>query len=438
MKKKRRHKLSWTNIYSLGLLPAIIMWGLSPVLNERTIIIVSIIIGIIWIFYSFFSTRLFRGCGTIGWITGWALLLSGLLCGLLLLWNVSIPMILFESPCIALLAYLFRHRNIQPPFCHQCILQRGGIRERHILGDFSRYEAYYTIRIILIGALLVAIFSWALFLKDVEIHSRTGTYFYFYFPLGLSLATVIFEVSRRWLIQNIIDIHEKKSKIFIKKNKVKNGEEMQDLFSVIRIMIIAQEKIFLIENYGDKNELDSGTGLDVPIHRYFYQFLTRESEFKMAQQIVQEELQIDKPELRCLSTAISYESNRRVGHYILFLDDKNLLKINRYPGRWYTTKEIVRLFRIGRLYPLFKENYARFHTIVRTALTYYPNGRRRYSIPGYKPAFTLRHIDLMNIEFDDPIWLYVSRHNEDRLSYRIDRWLQKIFSKHHSSNCCDA
>lgn len=344
-------------------------------------------------------------------------------------------MILFEAPCIALLAYLFRHRNIQPPFCHQCILQRGGIRERHILGDFSRYEAYYIIQVIMSISLLLTVFSWVLLLIGIDSHSRTGTYFYFYFPLGLSIAIVIFEISRRWLILRVINNHEKRNNHFINQ---KSDDSKRGFFSVIRIMIIAQEKIFLIENYGDENEMDSGKGLDVPIHRYFHQFLTREGEFKMAQQIVQEELQIDKPKLRCLSTAISYESNRRVGHYILFLDDKDLLKINRYPGRWYTTKEIARLFRIGRLYPLFKENYARFHTIVRTALTYYPNGRRRYSIPGYKPAFTLRHIDLMNIEFDDPIWLYVSRHNEDRLSYRIDRWLQKIFSKHHSSNCCDA
>ena len=63
----------------------------------------------------------------------------------------------------------------------------------------------------------------------------------------------------------------------------------------------------------------------------------------------------------------------------------------------------------------------------------------RYPIRGYKPSFTLHRIDLLDIELDDPVWLYVSRHNDDRLLYRIDKWIRKILGKKcSSSNCCDA
>ena len=113
-------------------------------------------------------------------------------------------------------------------------------------------------------------------------------------------------------------------------------------------------------------------------------------------------------------------------------------KMNRYPGRWYTVEEIARLNREHRLHPLFRECYARLCTVVNAARTYRMNGERRYPIRGYKPAFTLRHLQEMNIEFDDPIWLYVSRHNEDRLLGRIDLWFQKLLRKRHSSTCCDA
>ena len=125
-------------------------------------------------------------------------------------------------------------------------------------------------------------------------------------------------------------------------------------------------------------------------------------------------------------------------HYILFLSDKDMPEMERYPGRWYTVEEIARLNRKHRLHPLFRECYARLCTVVNAARTYRMNGERRYPIRGYKPAFTLRHLQELNIEFDDPIWLYVSRHNEDRLLGRIDLWFQKLLRKRHSSTCCDA
>ena len=78
--------------------------------------------------------------------------------------------------------------------------------------------------------------------------------------------------------------------------------------------------------------------------------------------------------------------------------------MDRYPGRWYTVEEIARLNREHRLHPLFRECYARLCTVVNAAApTALPlSGERRYPIRGYKPAFTLRHLQEMNIEFDDP------------------------------------
>ena len=113
---------------------------------------------------------------------------------------------------MVVILYLFEHRNIHPPFCYQCILKRGGIRERHLLGDFSRYETHYIVRLILIGSILVTMLSWILFAFGVERQSRAGNYFYFYFPLGLSIAIIIFEIIRRLLIQQLIESHEKKCK----------------------------------------------------------------------------------------------------------------------------------------------------------------------------------------------------------------------------------
>ena len=171
---------------------------------------------------------------------------------LLLFGYYNIPIVLFWAPCMVVILYLFEHRNIHPPFCYQCILKRGGIRERHLLGDFSRYETHYIVRLILIGSILVTMLSWILFAFGVKRQSRAGNYFYFYFPLGLSIAIIIFEIIRRLLIQQLIESHEKKCKRYI--NDKTNNPDMDYFFTVIRIMVIGQEKIYLIENKGDEIE----------------------------------------------------------------------------------------------------------------------------------------------------------------------------------------
>ena len=160
MEKKKSNKISWSTIYSLGLVPAILVWGLAPSLKENVIVLTSIIAGIIWTIFSRLYIHFFKGCGIIGWITGWSMIFGGITKAFLLLFGYyNIPIVLFWAPCMVVILYLFEHRNIHPPFCYQCILKRGGIRERHLLGDFSRYETHYIVRLILIGSIFCLLYT---------------------------------------------------------------------------------------------------------------------------------------------------------------------------------------------------------------------------------------------------------------------------------------
>lgn len=431
----KNREISWTNIYSLQLLPAVVLWVLTPLLEARTTIVASMGVGVVWIVVSIFLSKLYKGCGTIGWVVGWALAVSGVLwLGLALLHLPFVPMVLFQAPFMALLTYLFEQRNIEPPFCQQCVIKRGGIWERNLLGDYTRLEAYNIIRILLFGALIVAAVAWALFLWGIDTQSRLGRYFYLFFPAALCVALILFETIRRWLLEMTIHPSGKGLKL------ATNGEENRENFSgIIRVMVFGQEKIFLIDRK-EKGEIwYSGSGLDIPIHSFYVNScMDQEEENQKAYQIIWEELQIKNPDLRHLNSTFSENKLRKTGLYLLFLSNNDMPQMNRYPGRWYTVEEIARLNREHRLHPLFRECYARLCTVVNAARTYRMNGERRYPIRGYKPAFTLRHLQELNIEFDDPIWLYVSHHNEDRLLGRIDLWFQKLLRKRHSSTCCDA
>lgn len=426
----KNREISWTNLYSLQLLPAVVLWVLTPLLEARTTIVTSMAVGVVWIVVSIFLSKLYKGCGTIGWVVGWALAVSGVLWfGLSLLHLPFVPMVLFQAPFMALLIYLFEQRNIQPPFCQQCVIKRGGIWERNLLGDYTRLEAYYIIRILLFGSLIVAVVAWALFLWGIDTRSRLGRYFYLFFPAALCVALILFETIRRWLLEMAIHPSGKGLKL------AKNGEEGMEYFSeVIRIMVIGQEKIFLIERQ-NKEALDSG--LDLPIQQIVIDSFLNEEKTQNVNHIIKD-LKIKNYNLNHLNTISTERTFRKVSHYILFLSEEDMPKMDRYSGRWYTVEEIARLNREHRLHPLFRECYARLCTVVNAARTYRMNGERRYPIRGYKPAFTLRHLQELNIEFDDPIWLYVSRHNEDRLLGRIDLWFQKLLRKRHSSTCCDA
>lgn len=432
----KNREISWTNIYSLQLLPAVVLWVLTPLLEARTTIVASMAVGVVWIVVSIFLSKLYKGCGTVGWVVGWALAVSGVLWfGLSLLHLPFVPMVLFQAPFMALLIYLFERCNIQPPFCQQCIIKRGGIWERNLLGDYTRLEAYYIIRILLFGSLIVSVVAWALFLWGIDTQSRLGRYFYLFFPAALCVTLILFETIRRWLLEMAIHPSGKGLKLAM------NGEEndSKKISGIIRIITIGQEKIFLIESQCDNLIWYNNSGLDTPLHcTYTDYYLSPNEEKQKACQIIQKELQIESPNLKHLNSTVLERARQRVGHYILFLSNKDIPKMDRYPGRWYTVEEIARLNRKHRLHPLFRECYARLCTVVNAARTYRMNGERRYPIRGYKPAFTLRHLQELNIEFDDPIWLYVSRHNEDRLLGRIDLWFQKLLRKRHSSTCCDA
>lgn len=431
----KNREISWTNIYSLQLLPAVVLWVLTPLLGEWVITIASIVVGSLCMYSASFFIKLYKGCGTIIWVVGWALLLSGVLwIGVLLLHLPFAPMVLFQAPFIALLTYLFEQHNIQPTFCLQCVVKRGGIWERNLLGDYTRLEAYYIIRILLFGALIVAAVAWALFLWGIDTQSRLGRYFYLFFPTALCVAFILFETIRRWLLEMAIHPSGKGLKLAM------NGEEgMDDFLGIIRIIVIGQEKIFLIEHQSNKEIWNSGSGLDIPIQHYYSKhYLSQKEIAQQTSQVIKKELNIEYLNVKHLNSVISENRLRHIDHYILFLSDKDIPKMDRYPGRWYTVEEIARLNREHRLHPLFRECYARLCTVVNAARTYRMNGERRYPIRGYKPAFTLRHLQELNIEFDAPIWLYVSRHNEDRLLGRIDLWFQKLLRKRHSSTCCDA
>ncbi len=428
MERKTNYKVNWTTIYSLGLVPLIVVWGLAPAIGKLETVFVLVLAGFLW---ERFSPRLIQypqGCGIIAWATGWSMMLCGTVqAGCLLVGWSHIPIILFLAPAISLLLYLFKTQKKKVSFCDLCIAQRGGAQERIFLGDFSRNEVQYIVNMITSGGILVTVITWALFLYGIKQDSRAGLYFYYYFPLGLTLAIILFETIRRILIQVLIESHDKRSRQAIDEN-----EREEICYTILRVIVICQGEIYLIEsNEKSPTCVEDTPEFDTPIQEYKKYSYTLDEEKQLARDMVRQKLGIENPDLRHFSSTTSPSHLRRMGQYLLFLPAEEKSKLDSSKGNWCSVETLNQLYRDNKLYPVFKEFYARLYTILNTARTYCMNGKRRVPIKGYKPTFTLLDIEKLDIEFDDPIWLYVSRHNEDKLFYRLLKKLYKLFHKKH-------
>ncbi len=426
MSAQINYKLSWSNIYSLGLLPAIVIWGLSPFLKEFTIVLLAIILGLGVILFAHKWLESPNGCGIIGWATGWGLLFGGTVkLALMIMGVLNTPITLFSVPCTTLLLYLFRFKQQQPQFCQTCILHRGGIQERMALGDFSRYEVRYILNLILCGGIMVSLLAWGMFIYGIKATAQTGTYFYYYFPVGLCLAILIFEVIRRRLIQYLIESGEMGDT----KQLPINAEFV---YSTIRVIAIHDNRIYLVKKTDKSCTSDRVEYYDTPLHENRTYCESQEEEIRSAQCFIREELNIEPVNLRHLCSVVAPHVYCRLGHYILFLSKDEKCKMDKYNGAWYSIDEINHMHRKGTLYPLFQEIYARLLTVIHTVLTYRCDGSRRYP-KGSDPAISFNNLEKSHIQFDDPIWIYLSRNNEDCLWYRIHKKISQIFSKSNKS-----
>lgn len=56
----------------------------------------------------------------------------------------------------------------------------------------------------------------------------------------------------------------------------------------------------------------------------------------------------------------------------------------------------------------------RLYTIAMARKTYDKNGKRLYKVKHYTPSFKLRDLGLLDVDYNDPEWLLVSKNNEDQ------------------------
>ena len=79
----------------------------------------------------------------------------------------------------------------------------------------------------------------------------------------------------------------------------------------------------------------------------------------------------------------------------------------------------------GEVNSLLAGEIYRIYTVTMAYKTYDREGMRLYNIKHYRPSFHLNEIRNILVDYNDPVWMYVAKDNEDKPFFRIKRAWRK-------------
>lgn len=136
---------------------------------------------------------------------------------------------------------------------------------------------------------------------------------------------------------------------------------------------------------------------------------------------------IKDTQLRQLYVNKNYDLTTDIIHYAAFTGgDSGDAPTGRLKGRWMTIETVDQLLKQSKLNAELANEIYRIFTITMAWKTYTPEGKRRYPIRGYRPAFVLRDFKTWDVDYDDLNWFEVANNNEDRPFFRTRRLWQRL------------
>ena len=118
---------------------------------------------------------------------------------------------------------------------------------------------------------------------------------------------------------------------------------------------------------------------------------------------------------------------RNTFHYICCPNSSDVLEESGFKGKWYNQSQIERMLHNRELTPMLAAEIHRLYTVTMAWKTYDADGNRLYKVKNYHPLFRLNGICDWDVDFNSPLWLEVSRFNEDKPLFRFRRMLRRIF-----------
>lgn len=335
--------------------------------------------------------------------------------------NHEIPFItqLILAPMTFVVSLWCYSRNKKLSFCRVCQIRFGSPAERGFLGRLFTQEGRYQNQLLLILSLLSTIVAWGYYFASYanDELNRADRFFFVWATVILYVCTIIFTAFRYlglWYY-------------YCRKEENVNMQSVK--MTKLRYIIISRNRICLRCGANKTFSMAEATEkYDTPAQ--LLMSFRANIDLATAIEHFRQITQVFGADIRYAYSTLSTNADFNIFHYIVFLDDEQFNAFEKAnPGcEWFSINEIAKLINEHETEPLFSAEITRIYKMTMTWKTYDSEGRRKFRIRHYKPTFRLIDLNNPNIDFSDPLWLYIADNNEDKSFYRLRRFWRRYIN----------
>ena len=334
--------------------------------------------------------------------------------------NKDIPFItvLIVAPVSALCTYYALKRGKSYSFCEECKIKYGTPAERGFLGKLFTQEGTSQVRLLFAISAGVTIFAWIYYFLAYNNANISSSDFFIFFlaPLALFIISIIYMALRYTGLWNYYST-------YIESSALRNGP-----YTLVRYLIIWDNYVAILPPENDPDKI-----ADMQSNRYdtpgsIYIPAREKLGVNAADEIFYNKTGVRLADIRFMYSTVSGNADCNIFHFLCFISDEEKKElIEAMPSLEFVSLGTVKdLINSARINPLFSAEFIRLYTMAMAWKTYDADGRRLYSIKHYVPTFRIRDINKWDVDYNNPLWLYISRFNQDSPFFSLRRLWKKV------------
>lgn len=324
--------------------------------------------------------------------------------------NRDIPYItsLITAPVTMIITGWALLRRGHISFCHECKMRNGDVSERGFIGKLylrdSRYQTMILFWFAVVHTIISTIYYFVYYI-NVNINAP-DKFFYVWIPVIFWALSLIY-LGFRYVSISIFYLYNE------------SGDyASRERATFVRYLIICDNEIYLRET--ESNNGTSSYDTPVKITLKYRERITDYDAEVYYRNIISHGS--GEHRLRFIYKSDYFNDNSKIFHYFDFVSSKEGIDRNNLGGKWLSMPQVQELLNTQRLSPILSAEIIRVCQIAMARKTYHRDGRRIYGIKNYQPSFRISEIENLDVDFSDPIWLFVAFNNEDRPFYRLRRF----------------
>lgn len=323
------------------------------------------------------------------------------------------PMLII-GPVLLIVSSWFALSRRKSSFCTDCEARTGKTAERGFMGKIFTQEASYQTWFLVAMSAITVVVQWGYFmLFYININlNNTDRFFFIWIILVIYFLSLIYMAIRYYVLWAYYCEHDP------------NNANESHGYTRIRFLVICGDKIWLHTPDQTEEIVDAYDLLvDTPVKSTV--------PFKLSVNVIDAGdyfrtlTGMGPVSIRPLYQSSDLRTVCNIFHFAVFLNDFDEVKKANTTGQWFDLREIQLMHGAKILSPLLEAELDRIHRTVMAWKTYTRDGKRLYAIRHYQPTFRLSDMKNWDVDYNDPIWLFVAMNNEDRRFFKLRKLWRK-------------